>query len=98
MLTGGFRRCGCSQHGIPAAASSSRGLEQRQPHDPRVAAAQVLDEHRAAPLDGVAARLVARLAAVPVGAALGALRARKRTSLALRRMRERRRRRRAPPR
>src|SRR5256885_6055559 len=49
-----------------------RGLEQRQTHHSRVAAAQVLDEHRGAPLDRVPAGLVTRLARVPVGAAFGA--------------------------
>src|SRR5882762_9098402 len=49
-----------------------RRLEQRQTHDSRVAAAQVLDEHRGAPLDRVPAGLVTRLARVPVGAAFGA--------------------------
>src|SRR5262245_5758614 len=39
------------------------GLVQRQPHDPGVAAAQLDDEARRAPLDRVGARLVVALAA-----------------------------------
>src|SRR4029077_4303228 len=38
------------------------GLEERQPHDTRVAAAQLHDKPRRAPLDGVGAGLVVALA------------------------------------
>src|SRR4030081_1077540 len=44
-----------------------RGLVERQPHDPRVAAAQLGDEGRGAALDRVGTRLVGRLAALDVG-------------------------------
>src|SRR5678816_627372 len=44
------------------------GLEERQPHDSRVAAAQLHDKPRRAPLDGIGAGLVVALAGgdVPV--------------------------------
>src|SRR5262249_14392805 len=48
-----------------------RGLEQRQAHDARVAAREVLDEHCTVALHGIAAGFVARLAGVPVGDGFG---------------------------
>jgi hypothetical protein len=56
---------GCGQCNPPAwlqqrgEAEQFGGLEQRQPHDARVAAVDALDEHRAEALDGIAAGLVA---------------------------------------
>src|SRR5580698_8345662 len=47
-------------------AQQLRGLEQRQPHHPREAAAQAADEHGAVSLNRVAAGLVAALTRVPV--------------------------------
>src|SRR6185503_19893276 len=53
-----------------------RRLEERQPHDPGVAAFDALDEGAGAALDGVGARLVERLAGLDVGGeALGGHRA-----------------------
>src|SRR6266700_4653479 len=48
-----------------------RGLVQRQPHDPGIAAVQLGDEGRGAALDRIGARLVGRLAALDVGFQLG---------------------------
>ncbi len=54
----------------PAGAQQFGGLVQRQAHDSRITAAQIRDEHRAEALNGVAARLVPRLAGVPIVARL----------------------------
>src|SRR5512137_2157022 len=51
------------QHRKTDARERLGGLEQRQAHHPRVAALDPADERRGAPLHGVAARLVVRLAA-----------------------------------
>jgi len=48
-----------------------RGLEEGQPHDARVAAREVLDEHRTVSLHGIAAGLVVRFTGVPVSAGFG---------------------------
>ena len=60
------------QSGTPADLSSSAVSIQRQPHDARIAAAQIRDEHGTVSLNGVAARLVARLPGIPIVARLRA--------------------------
>src|ERR1700722_7353426 len=52
--------------GHAGGAQQLRGLEQRQPHHTREAAAQSSDEHRAVSLNRIGAGLVAALARVPV--------------------------------
>src|SRR6266508_6264374 len=51
-----------SQHGKADACQDLGHLEQRQPHHPRIAALQVLNERSGLALDGVTAGLVERLA------------------------------------
>src|SRR3974390_1816116 len=47
------------------------GFEQRQSHHPGVAALKIGDKYGSMSLNGVAPRLVARLAGIPVGMRLG---------------------------
>src|ERR1041384_2676159 len=53
-------------------AQRGRSFEQREPHDSRIAAGEVRDEHRTETLDGVRPGLAARFAAGPVGLHLAA--------------------------
>ncbi len=63
------RACGPAAARRPA--QELRGFEQRQAHHAGIAAAQIGDEDGATALNGIAARLVARLSGVPIVAGLG---------------------------